>query len=87
MEPKWETVGMGGMQGYSFVGQSLRSNKRRRGKGLICAEPGYAVDVYDAQTGTYEYSFRIGEIENAYMLNQRLYGREGDTAIVVYAVE
>ena len=90
--PKWETVGMGGMQGYSFVGQSLHEAiSVDEGKvyvfAYVTSEPGYAVDVYDAQTGTYEYSFRIGEIENAYMLNQRLYGREGDTAIVVYAVE
>ncbi len=95
--PEWKTVEIAGTQGYRTEGERVHGEVSAEEGKIYVMIPGSesdrdseldgAVDVYDAKTGDYEHSFRIGQIKRPYLLNQRIYGIASDTTVVVYAME
>ena len=89
--PEWETVEVGGSQLYRTVGEHVHGEVSVEEDKIYImipvSESDRAVDVYDAKTGDYEHSFRIGQINDPYLLNQRIYGLASDTTVVVYTLE
>lgn len=90
--PEWKTVELAGTLGYRVEGEHVHGEiSVEEGKIYVMIIPGSdsdgAVDVYDAKTGDYEHSVRIGQIRSPYLLNQRIYGIATDTTAVVYTME
>ena len=55
---------------------------------FVHATQASAIDVYDAETGDYEYSFRLQHNDNStYVMNDRLYQIRNDTSVVVSSLD
>ena len=89
--PEWKTLKIAGTLGYRVEGEDVHGEISVEEGKIYTMIPGSesdgAVDVYDAKTGDYEHSFRIGQIRRPYLLNQRIYGIASDTTVVVYTME
>ncbi len=85
-EPEWVRTDFAGAIGFRIQGQAINTRSSVYNDQLfVHSRKAGAIDVFDAETGDYGYSFRLPRDRSAaYVMNNRLYQAE-DTTVVVYS--
>ena len=90
-DPYWTEDEVGGMKAYRPIGKAIHRDLSVYGDKVfvhVHLDTEDVTDVYEAQTGDYEYSIRLPQrSKHTYVMNDRVYPIQETGTVAVYAIE